>query len=49
MRSFGGEFVGNALLEIATINIPSVDVELKFIEEWIAKTKIVEDCIKTAK
>ena len=31
------------------MNIPSFDAELKFIEEWIAKPKIVADCIKIAK
>ena len=49
MRSFGGEFVGNALLEIVAMNIPSFDAELKFIEVWIVKQNIVADCIKMEK
>ena len=49
MRSFGGDFFGNSLLEIFAMNIPSFDAELKVIEEWIAEPKIVADCIKIAK
>lgn len=40
---------GNALLEITAMNISIFDAQHKFIEKWIAKPKIVADCIKTAR
>ena len=43
--------INNLLAGVRTAEakITDFDAELRFIEEWISKPKIVEDCIETAK